>query len=70
MTENFEIKFNGLTAHKAAKTPEGWVTKCNRKFKYMDEPTSATAQVNYECKDCFQQKLSLFALINQRFLFE
>lgn len=53
MTEKFEIKFNGLTAHKAIRTPEVWLTKCKRKFKYMDDPTTPTAHVNHECKDCF-----------------
>ena len=54
MTENFEIKFNGLTAHKATKTTDGWITQCKRKFKYMDDSTTPTAHVNHECKDCFR----------------
>jgi hypothetical protein len=53
MIDPFEIKFNLLIAHQATKTSEGWITKCNRKFKYMDEPTSKLVHVDYKCKDCF-----------------
>jgi hypothetical protein len=54
MTENFKIKFHGLTAHKATKTSQGWTTKCSRKFRYMDEPTGATVPVGFECRGCFR----------------
>jgi hypothetical protein len=64
MTENFEIKFNGLIAHKATKTLEGWLTKCKRNFKYMDEPTSETAMLAMNVKIAFQQVQSAWLKVS------